>query len=49
MESYKTGLIIAGDNRDEYKRSIFLFIASFTVQGLAFICFFPSAEVSVRC
>ena len=40
-ESYETGLIIAGDNRSDYRRSIVLFIASFTVQGLALLCFFP--------
>jgi ATP-binding cassette subfamily B protein IrtB len=41
VESYKAGLIIAGDNKDEYKRSMLLFIASFTFQGLALLCFFP--------
>ncbi len=44
VESYKTGLIIAGDKKEKYKRSTFLFIASFTVQGLAFVCFFPLLE-----
>jgi ATP-binding cassette subfamily B protein IrtB len=41
IESYKAGLIIAEDNKGEYKRSIYLFITSFTFQGLALLCFFP--------
>ncbi|WP_419657241.1 ABC transporter ATP-binding protein [Desulfosarcina variabilis] len=41
MESYKAGLVIAGDNRAEYKRSMFLFVASFTFQAVALLCFFP--------
>jgi ATP-binding cassette subfamily B protein IrtB len=41
MESYKAGLVIAGDNKAEYKRSMFLFVASFTFQGVALLCFFP--------
>jgi len=41
MASYRAGQTIAGENGPEYKRSMLLFIAAFTAEGLAYLCFFP--------
>ena len=41
VRSYKTALRIAGDNSRDYKKSIVLFIVSFTAQALALLCFLP--------
>jgi ATP-binding cassette subfamily B protein len=53
LQSYKAGKTIAGENSPEYKKSMLLFIAAFTAEGLAYLCFFPllsclfSAEPSI--
>lgn len=41
MESYRAGQVIAGENSPEYKKSMLSFIAAFTAEGLAYLCFFP--------
>ncbi|MCG8549993.1 MAG: ABC transporter ATP-binding protein/permease, partial [Desulfobacterales bacterium] len=41
LQSYRAGKTIAGDNSPEYKRSMLLFVAAFTAEGLAYLCFFP--------
>ena len=41
MESYKAAQTVAGENSPEYKKSMLLFVAAFTAEGLAYLCFFP--------
>ncbi|WP_321419383.1 hypothetical protein [uncultured Desulfobacter sp.] len=41
LQSYRAGKTIAGENSPEYKKSMLLFIAAFTAEGLAYLCFFP--------